>query len=118
MEKSATENEIKFDRNEQRILTIAQDTIAFLHFPKQEVLHLRQELKNRTAVLNYLMSQLNAGMLHVSILFEDIAGAKKVNATVKAVREKDVILHPQMSIPIHRITRIEVIEKQTRNQVN
>lgn len=118
MEKSAPENEMKVERNEQRILTIAQDAIAFLHFPKQEVLRLRQELKNRAAVLNYLMSQLNAGVLHVSILFEDIAGTKKVNATVKAVREKEVILHPQMSIPIHRITQIEVIEKQTRNQAN
>ncbi len=110
MDWSSLKNQAQLERNEQGILTVPQDVVAFLHFPKQEVLRLRQDLKERTDILGYLMSQLNAGILHVSILFEDIAGAKKVDATLTAVLENELVIYPHMRIPIHRIKRIQIRE--------
>jgi|GEM_PF-2239180 len=110
MEKSSLKYNAQFERNEREIPTIAEEAVAFLHFPKQEVLRLRQELKERTDFLLYLMNQLNVRILQVRILFEDIAGAKKIDATLTKVLENELIIHPDMRIPIHRIKQIRVIE--------
>jgi len=94
---------------------VQQEVIAQLHFPKQEVLFQQHQVVKRTEMVANLMGQINSKKLIVSIFFEDIAGAKKVNAVVHSVRNNELILSAKISIPLHRITHIQLQENNTHS---
>ncbi len=89
-----------------KIQQIQKEQIKFLHFPKEEVLIGRKNIKNRCFHLRRALSLGNLEHEKVKIIFADDQGAKKVETTVWGVTEKSVILKQSTIIPLKRIISV------------
>jgi hypothetical protein len=89
--------------------TIEKEIIATLHFPKD---NLWQDDERDVALRRKLWSATRLGNLEhnkVKLYFEDDHGMKMVHTTVWATGEKNIVLKGGVTIPIHRIHRIDTL---------
>ena len=85
--------------------TIEKERIESLHFPKEEVLQDRSEIRERESELNRALSLGNLEHTKTRIFFEDDESLKVVETTVWGMTDDRIILKTGSSIPIHRIYR-------------
>lgn len=88
---------------------MVKEEIKFLHFPKDDVLFVSEDQKNRTNSLNSAISLGNLNHQKVKITFQDVEGTKQVETTIWGVTDRDVILKQGTTIPIHRIVNVNLI---------
>lgn len=91
------------------ITRMAKEEIKFLHFPKDDVLFIKDEQKTRMRSLNNAISLGNLDHQKVKIQFQDVEGTKQVETTIWGLTDKDVILKQGTTIPIHRIIKVNLI---------
>ncbi|MGP8217401.1 MAG: hypothetical protein ACLQQ4_17670 [Bacteroidia bacterium] len=96
---------------------IKKETIVNLHFPGKDVLHSKNEKRQRKADAEKAMILGNTYMstvpgktykTNVMIIFKDDEGVKQVETAIRAVTDTGVVLNAGMQIPIHRIFRVKV----------
>ena len=90
-------------------LLIQKEEITQLKFPGDEVLSneadkiiLRKKLEQATTLGNIEHNK-------IKIYFKDVEGLKKVETTIWATGEKNIILKQGITIPIKRIVDIELL---------
>ncbi len=82
---------------------VEKEAISGLHFPDEEVLLSKDEIKVRASNLERAMKLGNIEHNKIKIVFEDDKGVKEVETTVWGVTDKRVILKQGIHIPINRI---------------
>jgi uncharacterized protein (UPF0248 family) len=87
---------------------VQKEEIASLLFPKEEVLKSQEDIKTRRNDLERATTLGNMERGKIKIIFEDNQGVKKVETTVWATTEKNIILKGGVFIPIHRIHSISI----------
>jgi uncharacterized protein (UPF0248 family) len=87
---------------------VQKEEIAYFLFPKDEVLKKSEEIKTRRADLERATTLGNVERGKIKIIFEDNQGLKKVETTIWATTEKNIILKGGVFIPIHRIHQISI----------
>lgn len=90
-------------------LLIQKEDVANLRFPKEEVLIndgdkriLHKKLEQATALGN-------VDHYKIKIFFKDTEGLKKVETTIWATGEQNIVLKQGITIPIRRIVDIELL---------
>ena len=94
---------------EQEVITpvlIEKEEISSLHFPKEEVLKDADEMKIRSLSLQRAIKLGNNQKRKVKIFFEDDNGMKKVETTIWAITEKNILLKRGVTVPICRIHQV------------
>ena len=89
-------------------LMVQKEEISKLLFPKQEVLKSKEEIKVRRNELERATTLGNAERGKIKIIFEDSEGVKKVETTIWATTEQNIVLKGGVFIPIHRIHQINI----------
>jgi uncharacterized protein (UPF0248 family) len=87
---------------------VQKEEIANLLFPSREVLASAEEIKLRRKDLERATTLGNVERGKIKIIFEDSKGLKKVETTIWATTEKNIVLKGGVFIPIHRIHQINV----------
>ncbi len=82
---------------------IEKENIKVLVFPKTDVLHSAEEIKQRFFELNRALILGNIEHEKTKIYFEDNSSKKVVETTIWGITEERVILKQGNSIPINRI---------------
>ena len=85
---------------------VEKEAIASFNFPSKEVLVETDDVKIRNMSLQRAIKLGNNQKRKVKIVFEDDQGLKKVETTVWAVTEKNILLKRGVSIPINRIHQV------------
>jgi len=88
---------------------VQKEIIAYLHFPKEDVLTAKNDQKLRQQKLDKATTVGNIDHTKVRIIFEDIHGLKMTDTTIWATTENNVILKRGVVIPIHRIHDIQFV---------
>jgi uncharacterized protein (UPF0248 family) len=89
-------------------LMVQKEEIANFHFPIKEVLSSEEEIKVRRKELERATTLGNIERYKIKIVFEDTEAIKRVETTIWATTEKNIILKGGVFIPIHRIHSIAV----------
>lgn len=89
-------------------LLLQKEEIASLLFPAKEVLNTEEEIKTRRRELERATTLGNVEHGKIKITFEDREGLKRVETTIWATTEKNIVLKGGVFIPIHRIHEISV----------
>lgn len=87
---------------------IEKEKVGNLSFPDAEVLTDANSIKHRITVLHHATSLGNLDQHKVNIVFEDSEGVKRVNTTIWALTESQIILKHYRSIPINRIHSVVI----------
>ncbi|MDQ3192048.1 MAG: hypothetical protein M3Q58_10680 [Bacteroidota bacterium] len=87
---------------------VQKEEISNLLFPAKEVLPSNDDIKIRRSDLELATKLGNAERGKIKIIFEDTEGLKKVETTIWATTEKNIVLKGGVFIPIHRIHQINV----------
>ncbi|HET6244148.1 MAG: hypothetical protein H0V01_07220 [Bacteroidetes bacterium] len=87
---------------------VQKEDISNLLFPAKEVLSSGDDIKIRRSDLERATKLGNAERGKIKIIFEDKEGIKKVETTIWATTEKNIILKGGVFIPIHRIHQINI----------
>jgi uncharacterized protein (UPF0248 family) len=95
--------------NLQEAVLIEKEKVVELHFPGEEVLKTKEEIQQRRRDLEKATTLGNAHHGKIKIVFEDNSGLKKVDTTIWATTEKNIILKQGVTIPIHRIHQVKLI---------
>lgn len=82
---------------------INKEDVVNLKFPPVEVLGSSDEIKKRRMELERATRLGNSEHGKIKIIFEDDLNVKRVETTIWATTEKNIILKGGMNIPIHRI---------------
>jgi hypothetical protein len=90
-------------------VNILKEDVAFLHFPKDDVLFLKEDQIDRQKRLDDAITLGNIEHQKVKITFQDIEGIKQVETTIWAVTDKSIVLKKGVIMPIHRIESIELL---------
>lgn len=85
---------------------IDKEDIALLKFPATDVLEDDNEIKNRLGEINRALALGNLEHSKIQIFFEDSESKYKVDTTVWAVTDKNVVLKQGVRIPISRIYKL------------
>ncbi|MFN4235187.1 MAG: hypothetical protein ACK4IK_10325 [Bacteroidia bacterium] len=93
----------------KNIALIEKEKIADLKFPSEEVLKTKEEITQRRSDLEKATILGNAHRGKIKIIFEDSEGLKKVDTTIWATTEKNIILKQGVIIPICRIHQVRFI---------
>lgn len=88
---------------EKEFQTVEKEEIAALHFPHQEVLEEKEEIKQRQSDLERALTLGNLEHSKIRIYFEDDHSKKVVETTIWGITDERVILKKGLVIPIHRI---------------
>jgi hypothetical protein len=88
---------------------IAKEQIPQLHFVEREVLFNDDDKKSRKNELYKAMLLGNLNKAKSKITFATQNGLRKVETTVWAVDEKEVLLKYGFFIPIHSIIRVDLL---------
>ena len=86
---------------------IDKEAIAGLHFPEEEILLDKEDIKLRNADLQRALSLGNLEHSKIKIYFADNESAKVVDTTVWGLTDKRVILKQGVVIPINRVYRVK-----------
>ncbi|MFN7013266.1 MAG: hypothetical protein ACK4ON_03240 [Bacteroidia bacterium] len=93
----------------KNIVLIEKEKISDLKFPSEEVLKTKEEIAQRRSDLEKATTLGNAYRGKINIIFEDSEGLKKVNTTIWATTEKNIILKQGVTLPICRIHQVRLI---------
>ncbi len=85
---------------------IDKEDIALLKFPATDVLEDDNEIKTRLGEINRALALGNLEHSKIQIFFEDSESKYKVDTTVWAVTDKNVVLKQGVRIPINRIYKL------------
>ena len=85
---------------------IDKEEIELLKFPATDVLDDDNEKKTRLGEINRALALGNLEHSKIQIYFEDNESKYKVDTTVWAVTDKNVVLKQGVRIPIHRIYKL------------
>lgn len=85
---------------------IDKEDIALLKFPATDVLEDDNEIKTRLGEINRALALGNLEHSKIQIFFEDSESKYKVDTTVWAVTDKNVVLKQGVRIPISRIYKL------------
>ena len=85
---------------------IDKEDIALLKFPATDVLEDDNEIKTRLGEINKALALGNLEHSKIQIFFEDSESKYKVDTTVWAVTDKNVVLKQGVRIPIIRIYKL------------
>ena len=85
---------------------IDKEDIALLKFPATDVLEDDNEIKTRIGEINRALALGNLEHSKIQIFFEDSESKYKVDTTVWAVTDKNVVLKQGVRIPISRIYKL------------
>ena len=85
---------------------IDKEEIELLKFPAIDVLDDDNEKKTRLGEINRALALGNLEHSKIQIYFEDNESKYKVDTTVWAVTDKNVVLKQGVRIPIHRIYKL------------
>lgn len=85
---------------------IDKEDIALLKFPVSDVLEDDNEIKTRLGEINRALALGNLEHSKIQIFFEDTETKYKVDTTVWAVTDKNVVLKQGVRIPINRIYKL------------
>ena len=85
---------------------IDKEDIALLKFPATDVLEDDNEIKTRLGEINRALALGNLEHSKIQIFFEDSECKYKVDTTVWAVTDKNVVLKQGVRIPISRIYKL------------
>lgn len=88
---------------EKEFQAVEKEEIATLHFPHQEVLEDKDDIKQRQNDLERALSLGNLEHSKIRIYFEDDHSKKMVETTIWGVTDERVILKKGLVIPINRI---------------
>ena len=91
------------------IVKVEKESIASLHFPKEDVLFAVEDIHSRKQNLDRAIALGNLEHQKVKILFQDIEGLKQVETTIWGYTEKEVILKKGVIIPVKRIVDINIL---------
>lgn len=87
---------------------IEKEIIGELHFPGEEVLLDKEQIKQRAQDLSNALSLGNLEHGKIKIYFEDDQSCKVVETTVWGLTDKRVILKHGYGIPINRIHSVQI----------
>ncbi|MBA3899199.1 MAG: hypothetical protein H0X62_03160 [Bacteroidetes bacterium] len=87
---------------------VQKEEIANFLFPAKEVLETEDKISNRRLELERATTLGNAEHGKIKIIFEDRDGVKKVETTIWATTESNIVLKGGVFIPIHRIHELSV----------
>jgi len=90
-------------KNDVQIKEINSADLRWLHFPKEDVFFTTQEKRKRATRIQAI--QTNKTPVHIT--FQDVEGAKCVQAVVKKHSGDNLTLHGCPAIPVHRILRVD-----------
>ena len=82
---------------------IEKEAIENLHFPANDVLDDKEEIRQRNSELDRALTLGNLEHAKIKIYFEDDHSKKVVETTIWGVTDKRVILKQGVVIPINRI---------------
>jgi hypothetical protein len=82
---------------------IEKEAIENLHFPENDVLDDKDEIRQRNSELDRALTLGNLEHAKIKIYFEDDHSKKVVETTIWGVTDKRVILKQGVVIPINRI---------------
>ncbi|UFH45904.1 hypothetical protein LNP27_12330 [Flavobacterium galactosidilyticum] len=85
---------------------IDKEDIELLKFPVSDVLEDDSEKKTRIGEINRALALGNLEHSKIQIFFEDTETKYKVDTTVWAVTDKNVVLKQGVRIPINRIYKL------------
>lgn len=85
---------------------IDKEDIELLKFPVSDVLEDDSEKKTRIGEINRALALGNLEHSKIQIFFEDTETKYKVDTTVWAVTDKNVVLKQGIRIPINRIYKL------------
>ncbi|MCB9224845.1 MAG: hypothetical protein H6582_11745 [Crocinitomicaceae bacterium] len=85
---------------------VEKELIPLLHFPKEEVLFNNFDRYQRDKDLEQAIVLGNVYRSKVKIFFEDIEGLKEVLTTIWGITDKQIILKQNITLPIHRVVRV------------
>ena len=85
---------------------IDKEDIELLKFPVSDVLEDDSEKKTRIGEINRALAVGNLEHSKIQIFFEDTETKYKVDTTVWAVTDKNVVLKQGVRIPINRIYKL------------
>lgn len=86
---------------------VEKEEIPALNFPAEDVLKEEVARISRKNMLRVGMRLGNAHRRKIKIHFEDAEGLKKVETTIWATTEKNVVLKRGALLPIHRIREVK-----------
>lgn len=86
---------------------IEKEEVSKLYFSQNDVLDNSAERMMRQVDIIQATRLGNIERYKVKIIFEDTAGLKKVETTIWAVTEKEIVLKKGVVIPVHRIHKID-----------
>ena len=92
---------------EAKFQQIDKEAIAGLHFPEEDILFNKDDVKLRSEDLQRALSLGNLEHSKIKIYFADNESAKVVDTTVWGLTDKRVILKQGVVIPIHRVYRVK-----------
>ncbi len=83
--------------------TVEKEAIGQLHFPSNDVLDDKNDIKLRYSELNRAQALGNLEHAKIKIYFEDDVSKKVVETTIWGVTDERIILKQGIVIPINRI---------------
>ncbi|HXB39388.1 MAG TPA: hypothetical protein VNZ49_02530 [Bacteroidia bacterium] len=92
---------------ETKFQVIDKEAVSGLHFPEQDVINNKEEVKQRYEDLKRALSLGNLEHSKIKIYFEDDTSSKVVDTTVWGLTDKRVILKQGAVIPIHRVYKVK-----------
>lgn len=93
----------------ETIVQIQKEDVVHLKFPNEEVLTTEDEKKSLRRQLEQATTLGNGHHGKIKIFFKDTEGTKKVETTIWATGEKNIVLKQGITIPIKRIIGVEMI---------
>ncbi|MBU2020635.1 MAG: hypothetical protein KJ941_13400 [Bacteroidetes bacterium] len=87
---------------------VQKEEIADFHFPTEEVLKKKLELKEREGSLDRAIALGNLEHQKVRIYFSDEQGPKVVETTIWGITDKAILLKKNVLLPKHRILKLEI----------
>ncbi|HYG50547.1 MAG TPA: hypothetical protein VD905_06570 [Flavobacteriales bacterium] len=88
---------------------IQKEEVAHLRFPDEEVLDQEDERKALRRKLEQATALGNTDHGKIKIYFRDNEGVKKVETTIWATGDKNIVLKQGITIPIKRIIDVELL---------
>lgn len=88
---------------------IQKEEVINLKFPNEEVLSSEDEKKILRKKLEQATALGNIDHNKIKIFFKDAEGLKKVETTIWATGEKNIVLKQGITIPIQRIVDIHLL---------
>ena len=93
----------------ETVIEVDKEFVGQLKFPDNKVIPDKNHFSELQMNLHRATSLGNLSKHKVEIVFEDIEGIKKVNTTIWAITDHNVLLKGGLTIPVHRIHSVSLL---------